>query len=152
MEFILIILFLYIVILSQRKKVYEYFHPNELQFTVCPSENKEEKGETNISIDRNRLPKVQKGFFTSVIEQTKEKDFSSYFKTPTCSLIQEQPLQVFYGNNIVDYDKDANPIIINPMKDKYSKPLDNYSILYPNIFNDVFVKQHSETIEKDDRF
>ena len=152
MESILIILFFYIVILSQRKKVYEYFHPNELQFTVCPSENKEEKGETNISIDRNRLPKVQTGFFTSVIEQTKEKDFSSYFKTPACSLIQEQPLQVFYGNKIVDYNKEANPQIINPMKDQYSKPLDNYSILYPNIFNDVFVKQHSETIKKDDRF
>ena len=73
-------------------------------------------------------------------------------KHPHDILIQEQPLQVFYGNKIVDYDKDANPIIINPMKDKYSKPLDNYSILYPNIFNDVFVKQHSETIEKDDRF
>ena len=151
MEFILIILFLYIVILSKDCKVCNT-SPETTPIYSLSFKTKSHKGETNISIDRNRLPKVQKGFFTSVIEQTKEKDFSSYFKTPTCSLIQEQPLQVFYGNKIVDYDKDANPIIINPMKDKYSKPLDNYSILYPNIFNDVFVKQHSETIEKDDRF
>ena len=54
--------------------------------------------------------------------------------------------------NIVDYDEDKKPIIINPINDQYSKPLDNYSVLYPNIFNDKFVKQHDKIIHKDERF
>ena len=39
---ILFIFFLLIIIILHKKDVYEYFRPNELQFTVCPSENKEE--------------------------------------------------------------------------------------------------------------
>ena len=149
---ILFILFLLILIILHKNDVYEYFRPNENQFTVCPSENRGEKGETNISISKNKLPTKGKGFFTSVTKATGEKDFSSYFRPPTCSLIQELPLGSFYGNKIVDYDENVKPPIINPIEDKHSKPLDNYAILYPNIFNDVFVDQHKKTIEKDDRF
>ena len=42
-----------------------------------------------------------------------------------------------------------------PLKDpfdKYQNPSDNYSVLYPNIFNDNFIKQHQKTIQSDSRF
>jgi len=151
MEVILIILFIYILILSNRKDLYEMFRPNETQFTVCPSKTQNGKGETLISIKENSLPTVQKGFYTSVIESTGEKKYTPYFQTPTCSLIQQQSIRDFYGNNIIDYDKDKK-ILINPMDDPYSQPEDNYSILYPNIFNDKFVEQHKESIQNDERF
>ena len=149
---ILLILFLLIVIILHKKDVYEYFSPNELQFAVCSSENREEKGETNISIDKNKLKTDGTGFLSAITDVTEEKGFSSYFKPPTCSLMQEFPLRSFYGNNIVDYDKNIKPPIINPIEDKHSKPLDHYAILYPVIFNDDFVNQHKKTIQEDDRF
>ena len=149
---ILFIFFLLIIIILHKKDVYEYFRPNELQFTVCPSENKEEKGETNISISKNKLSAKKTGFFSSVTEVTEENDSSSYFRPPTCSLMQEVPLRSFYSNKIVDYDENMKPPIINPIEDKHSKPLDNYAILYPVIFNDDFVEQHKKTIQEDERF
>ena len=152
MEAILFILFIYIVILFHKRNTYEFFIPNENQYSICPSNDEGGKGETNISITENKLPKVQTGFFTSLIETTGEKDYSSYFKTPTCSLIQELSFRDFYGNDIVDYDENKKPTMINPIDDQYSKPLDNYSVLYPNIFNDKFVKQHDKSIHKDERF
>ena len=152
MEAILFILFIYIVILFHKRNTYEYFIPNEYQYAVCPSNDEEGKGETNISINENKLPEVQKGFFTSLIEKTGEKDYSHYFSSPSCSLIQELSFRDFYGNNIIDYDEDKETTLINPVNDKYSKPLDNYSVLYPDIFNDKFVKQHQKIIHKDERF
>ena len=149
---ILLILFLLIVIILHKKDVYEYFSPNELQFAVCSSENREEKGETNISIDKNKLETDGTGFLTSITDATGENSFPSYFKPPTCSLMKELPLRSFYGNKIVDYDENIKPPIINPMEDKHSKPLDNYAILYPVIFNDDFVEQHKKTIQEDERF
>ena len=99
---ILLILFLLIVIILHKKDVYEYFSPNELQYAVCSSENREEKGETNISIDKNKLKTDGTGFLSAITDVTEEKGFSSYFKPPTCSLMQEFPLRSFYGNNIVE--------------------------------------------------
>ena len=99
-----------------------------------------------------RFHEKKTGFFSSVTEVTEENDSSSYFRPPTCSLMQEVPLRSFYSNKIVDYDENMKPPIINPIEDKHSKPLDNYAILYPVIFNDDFVEQHKKTIQEDDRF
>ena len=41
---------------------------------------------------------------------------------------------------------------MNPIMDQYQKPTDNYSILYPNIFNETFIQQHENMIKDDDRF
>ena len=117
MEAILIILFIYIIILFHKRNTYEFFIPNENQYSICSSKKGNGKGETSISIKENKLPKVQSGFYTSLIKTTGEKDYSSYFKTPTCSLIQELSYRDFYDNNIVDYDEDKKPIIINPIND-----------------------------------
>ena len=152
MQWILLVLLLYIIILSHKKEVYEYFHPNENQYTVCSSEDKEQKGETSISIDENKLPQKKKGFYSSILKTTSEKDYPSYFKSPTCISIQKEPLIEFYNKKVIDYNNEDSITLMNPIMDQYQKPTDIYSILYPNIFNETFIQQHENMIKDDDRF
>ena len=150
MEGILLILLFYIIILSRKKDIYEYFYPNEIQYSVCQSENG--KGETDIGVHDNKISIPQKGIFTSLIESTNEKDYSKYFKSPSCSSVQKLSINRFYGKDIIDYNKNYIPPSINPIEDKYATPSDHYSILYPPIFNDKFTQQYQEKIEQDKRF
>ena len=152
MEVILVILLFYILILFNKKDVYEYFHPNENQYSLCSSPNSDEKGETTIGIKENKIPIPQKGMFTSLIEHTNEKNYSTYFKTPKCSLIPETSIHNYYGKKIIDANENIIPPSIDPSQDKYQHPHDNYSVLYPPIFNDKFVDQHRMMIENDGRF
>ena len=87
-----------------------------------------------------------------MIQHTDEKGDSRHFRTPSCSLMQELPLQTFYGNKIIDYDENARTPGINVITDKLVGSLDNYSILYPNIMNDAFIEQRKVLINSDDRF
>ena len=56
MEGILLILLFYIIILSRKKDIYEYFYPNEIQYSVCQSENG--KGETDIGVIAQEVEQV----------------------------------------------------------------------------------------------
>ena len=150
MEGILLILLFYIIILSQKKDIYEYFYPNEIQYSVCQSENG--KGETEVGIYDNKVSIPQKGMFTSLIESTDEKDYSKYFKSPSCSSVQNLSFNRFYGKDIIDFNENDIPPSINPFEDNYATPSDNYSILYPTIFNDKFTQQYQKKIESDERF
>ena len=150
MNIILFLLIIYIFICLTHGNLYEAFYPNEKQYTPCSKGD--EKGETSLSIKDNKISKPEKGFFTSLIETTDEKDYSSYFRTPQCSLMNDISLNDFYGRKIVDYNDKLSPPLHDASKDQYSKPLDHYSVLYPPIFNDKFVDQHRKIIETDDRF
>lgn len=150
MNIILFLLIIYIFICMNTKNIYEEFYPNEKQYTSCSKSDG--KGETNLSVYENKISKPEKGFFTSLTEQTDEKNNSSYFRTPQCSLMDDISLNDFYGRKIVDYNDKLSPPLYDASKNKYSKPLDHYSVLYPPIFNDKFVEQHRKIIESDDRF
>lgn len=155
MEIILIILFIYILILSNKKDIYEHFHPDERQFRTCPSPTG--KGETNISVKESQPSPPLKGFFTSFLDITGEGSYDKYFKLHECPPNRKDIsiLDIQYENKIVDHDENIDTELTIDIFDTYSKPLgktDNYSILYPDIFHDVFVEQYRKTIEADDRF
>tara|TARA_B100001123_G_C15341496_1_gene1035159 strand:+ start:5796 stop:6230 length:435 start_codon:yes stop_codon:yes gene_type:complete len=144
MYYSLFILILVIYILKC-VNIYEYFLPDERQYAVCSSG----KGETNIHVKENKLSKPLQGFFTSLIEETNEKNYNNYFKTPTCSLIYNDQ-SYFNTNNIINHSENEwKPL---PKIKEHASIENNYSVLYPNIFNDIFVQQHSEMINNDKRF
>ena len=71
-KFLLFALFLIILFIC--KPVVEGF-PNENQYPVCNA--KFSKGETNYAIESNPLEKPEKGFYSSIIKQTKEKIYQN---------------------------------------------------------------------------
>ena len=140
----LFVLFIYLLL---NHNSYEYFHPNEEQYAVCSSDIN--KGETVLNIKENKLTTPLKGFYTSLLEESGEKKYNQYFKTPSCSLIPGSH-SYFNTNLIIDHSENNwKPL---PRIKEYAKYKDDYSIIYPNIFNDIFVQQHTESIKNDPRF
>ena len=89
--------------------------------------------------------------FTSLLESTNEKNYSKYIKSPECNNIHQPYHNYFNTNKIIDIENNT----WKPLKDpfyKHSKPTDNYSILYPDIFQENFIKQHKKAIKNDSRF
>ena len=157
MKVIFLLFMIYILYCFTKTNVYEYFQPNETQITICSS--KDGKGETSTYIKENKIPIPQKGLYSSLIENTNEKNYQSYFKTPdSCPnpssfpLLRDPDIRNYFGNNIIDGNIKLNPPYINPFDDKYASPDENHSILYEDIYHDIFKDQHQKLIDTDDRF
>ena len=147
MNQIIFLLFLVFIYLFNNPVVYEYFLPNEKQYAVCTSNIN--KGETKLDIKDNKISTPLKGFYTSLLEESGLKNYDNYFKTPTCSLIPES-YSYFNTNKVIDHSENIwEPL---PQIKENAKFKDDYSILYPNIFNDIFIKKHEELIQNDPRF
>jgi|TARA_B100001094_G_scaffold164059_1_gene158788 hypothetical protein len=149
MELKILSFLIIIIILHHKRDITEYFKPNEKQYAICSNN---QKGETIYIENTNELKTPIKGLFTSLLKSTNEKNHKNYFNPPRCMNIELPHHNYFNTNKIIDSD---NSNTWKPLKnpfDKYQNPSDNYSVLYPNIFNDNFIKQHLKIIQSDSRF
>lgn len=158
-EAILIILFFYIIILYNRRNVYEYFSqddlydyiPDERNYKPCPSET---NGHVFISSGVNQPSPEVKGFYSSLKELTGETKPGKHHQHHNCSDKKESlnQIEVVYDNKVVDYQNNKDYSMYYDYFYHYSKPTDNYSVLYPEIFHGSFLKSREKIMETDDRF
>jgi|TARA_B110000967_G_C18868555_1_gene554084 hypothetical protein len=152
MELLLFLLVVYIIIYTHRKNndIYEYFYPDERQYTTCSG--KVGKGETNISMKEIKPTPPTKGFLSSILGVTEEKSTDKHFEIHMCVPFDSLKLNSIYGANVIDNDVEEDPTDERFYKYHNGKPLDNYSVLYPEIFHDQFLENRKVIIEGDDRF
>ena len=70
----ILFLFMLFIYLLMNHNIYEYFLPNEKQYTVCSSEIN--KGETELDIKENKLSTPLNGFYTALLEELGEKKYN----------------------------------------------------------------------------
>jgi len=117
----------------------EGFMPDENQYILCGDINS--KGETNYIRDKNEIKKPQKGFYSSIIKITNEKNNPRMFKSPKCIKPMKMRNNYFNDNNVIDISKNNWEPPIDPHVN-YGKPDDDNSLLYPDDYLDEFVDQH----------
>jgi hypothetical protein len=151
-ELLIFILALYLLIYTHRKNddVYEYFYPDERQYTSCSG--KVGKGETNISMKEIKPTPPLKGFLSSILGITGEKSSDKHFEIHMCIPIDSLELDFIYDSKVIDNEEEESSDNERFHKYHHAKPLDNYSILYPEIFHDQFLDNREKIIESDDRF
>lgn len=142
-KFLLFALFLIILFIC--KPVVEGF-PNENQYPVC--NDKFSKGETNYAIESNPLEKPEKGFYSSIIKQTKEKNLPKYFKSPQCQGSKEFKNNYFNDNKVIDISNNNWEPPMDPFY-KMASVNDDYTILYPKEYSDDFEYQHDKENKKE---
>ena len=151
-ELFVFLLSLYLLIYTHRKNddVYEYFYPDERQYTSCSG--KVGKGETNISMKEIKPSPPLKGFLSSILGITEEKSSDKHFEIHMCIPKDSLELDFIYENKVIDNEEAERSDNERFHKYHHAKPLDNYSILYPEIFHDQFLENREKIIESDDRF
>jgi hypothetical protein len=154
-EAILIILFIYILILYNRRNVYEYFSqdyiPDERNYMPCPSET---PGHEFISDGKNQPSPELKGFFSSLKELTGETKPGKHYQHHNCSGKKEKSnqLDIVYDNKVIDHQNNEEYSLYYDYFYHNSKADNNFSVLYPEIFHDSFLKSRDKIMETDDRF
>ena len=146
-----ILFILILVLLLCQKGIIEPFKPNEKQYAICSDDSGDKKGETNYEIYHNELLVPSSGLLTSILNSTNESDYSNYLRSPECGLSTTQHHSYFPTNKIIDFESNTW-IPLQDASNPYPKPTDNYSVIYPNIFNDKFIQQHEKLNESDPRF
>jgi len=151
-ELLVFLLALYLLIYTHRKNndLYEYFYPDERQYTSCSG--KLGKGETNISMKEIKPTPPLKGFLSSILGITEEKSSDKHFEIHKCVPKDSLELDFIYENNVIDNEEAESHDNERFHTYHFAKPLDNYSILYPEIFHDQFLETREKIIEGDDRF
>ncbi|MBG00941.1 MAG: hypothetical protein CL470_01575 [Acidimicrobiaceae bacterium] len=144
MFFVLFIAFLFMMFLS--KSVLEGFRPNEDKFVICKDEIT--KGETNYTKETNHLKAPLKGFYSSIIKLTEEKNLPNYYQSPHCKSMKSHKNDYFNDNKIIDISNNNWDPPLDPF-DKHAKPDDNYSLLYPDEYSDNFEYQHTKENKKE---
>ena len=152
MELLIFLLALYLLIYTHRRKpdVYEYFYPDERQYTLCSGHVG--KGETNISMKEIKPTPPLKGFLSSILGITEEKLSDKHFEIHMCFPKDSLELDLVYDSTVVDNEEVESHDNERFHKYHFAKPLENYSILYPDIFHDQFLENRAKIIESDDRF
>ena len=151
-ELLVFLLALYLLIYTHRKNndLYEYFYPDERQYTSCSG--KLGKGETNISMKEIKPSPPLKGFLSSILGITEERSSDKHFEIHKCVPKDSLELDFIYENNVIDNEEAESHDNERFHTYHFAKPLDNYSILYPEIFHDQFLETREKIIEGDDRF
>jgi hypothetical protein len=151
-ELFVFLLSLYLLIYTHRKNedVYEYFYPDERQYTSCSGNVG--KGETNISMKEIKPTPPLKGFLSSILGITGEKSSDKHFEIHMCIPNDSLELDFIYDSKVIDNEEEESSDNERFHKYHHGKPLDNYSILYPEIFHDQFLENREKIIESDDRF
>tara|TARA_B110000285_G_scaffold232870_1_gene305110 strand:+ start:378 stop:839 length:462 start_codon:yes stop_codon:yes gene_type:complete len=151
-ELFVFLLSLYLLIYTHRKNddVYESFYPDERQYTSCSG--KVGKGETNISMKEIKPTPPLKGFLSSILGITEEKSSDKHFEIHKCVPKDSFELDFIYDSKVIDNEDEESSANERFHKYHHGKPLDNYSILYPENFHDQFLENREKIIEGDDRF
>lgn len=143
MKFFLFLVFLVIILLYKPNKI-EGFTPNEFQFSICTLPN----GQMNYIKEKNKVLGPLKGFYSSLLKLTEEKNNPRYYKSPKCMNIKITKNNYFNDNKVIDHSKNNWNPPINPF-DTYASPNNNNSILYPKNFLEDMVYQHERINQKE---
>ena len=138
MKFFLFMIGLVIFLLYNPTMV-EGFKPNEDQFLIC--NDKLSKGETNYVKDKNKILGPLQGFYSSIIKLTEEKKNHQYYKSPNCISSKKIKNNYFNDNKVIDHSKNNWKPPLDPF-DKFAKPDNNDSILYPDNYLEDMINQH----------
>ena len=154
MELLIICLLILIsfLICHESKKITESFQPDERQFTYCLNyDNTNQVSHPYYGIVANSIkqPPDRTGLFTSLVN--KPLNFTSLKSIPHCENPTNTTINTpdyFPDLKIIDYKQNTYKPQVDP-HDTYSKPDDNYSILYNDKIQSEFLKHNQEVRAKD---
>jgi hypothetical protein len=151
-QILFLLLTFYFMFYTYRRKpdVYEYFYPDERQYTLCSGNVG--KGETNISMKEIKPTPPLKGFLSSILGITGEKSSDKHFEIHKCMPRDSSGLDVLYDNTVIDNENTESSDNERFHMYHNAKPLDDFSILYPDVFHDQFLENRKKIISEDDRF
>jgi|TARA_Y100000389_G_C17433240_1_gene503985 hypothetical protein len=138
MKLFLFLIFL-VVILLYKPSTIEGFKPNEYQFLNCNG---------NYVKEKNIILGPLKGFYSSIIKLTEEKNNPRYYKSPKCITSKRIKNNYFNNNKVIDHSKNNWTPPLDPF-DKYTNPENNDSILYPENFLEDMIHQHERINQKE---
>ena len=167
MELFVFLFIVYVIYCTHTKNsnndLYEYFYPDERQYIMC--NNKNSKGDSNISMKENKPNKSISGFFTSILKETGEKKEGKHFNIHMCLPATDKnkkEIDYIYNNKIIDHQSnpEGNQTLYDSYNYHYSPYGNNYAVTYEinengdfdSSFNDEFIRSFNKIKETDDRF